>query len=276
MSAQKFNAAVIQLCTSNERAKAFADLERHVRAAAKAGARLILTPEGSNLLERDRSKFAKICPLENDPTAIKHYQELARELGVVLIIGSALLQRTNARAANRCLVFAENGELISQYDKIHLFDVNLGNGMELQESKTYAAGKQAVVAKTSLGEIGLSICYDVRFPHLYRALAQSGAKILTIPAAFTVPTGKAHWEVLLRARAIETGSFVLAAAQAGSHADGRQTYGHSMIISPWGEILAQMNSTETGFVIAEIDLNLADEARCKIPAWSLNQEFDSL
>ncbi|KAF0115458.1 MAG: nitrilase/cyanide hydratase and apolipoprotein N-acyltransferase [Hyphomonadaceae bacterium] len=270
----QFKAAVIQLCTSNDAIMAFAELEEQVRAAAKAGAKLILTPEGSNFLERDPSKFAQICPLETDAQVLNQYQKLAKELGIILIIGSALFRRENAKAANRCLVFNENGELISQYDKIHLFDVNLGAGMELQESKTYAPGQKAVIANTNLGDIGLSICYDVRFPHLYRALAQYGAKIITIPAAFTVPTGRAHWEILLRARAIETGAFILAAAQAGSHKDGRQTYGHSMIISPWGEILTQMDGTEIGFAMAEIDLRLVDEARRKIPAWGLNQGFD--
>lgn len=270
----KFKAAIIQLCTTNDAIMAFSELEAQVRAAAKAGAMLILTPEGSNFLERDPSKFAQICPSENDSESLNQYQKLAKELGIKLIIGSALFRRENAKAANRCLVFNENGELIAQYDKIHLFDVNLGAGMELQESKTYAPGQKAVIANTNLGDIGLSICYDVRFPHLYRALAQYGAKIITIPAAFTVPTGQAHWEILLRARAIETGAFVLAAAQAGSHKDGRQTYGHSMIISPWGEILTQMDGTEIGFVIAEIDLRLVDEARRKIPAWGLNQGFD--
>jgi len=268
------SAAVLQLRASNEPAMAFEELATHTRSAAASGAKLILTPEGSNFLERDSSKFAEVCPAENDAKTIGQYQALAKELGVILIVGSALFKRTNGKAANRSLVINESGELISQYDKIHLFDVNLGPDMELQESKTYLAGNEAIIAKTSVADIGLTICYDLRFPHLYRALAQCGAQIITVPAAFTVPTGKAHWEVLLRARAIETGAFILASAQAGTHDDGRQTYGHSMIVSPWGEIIEKMDGEEIGFRIAEIDLGKVVEARHKIPAWSLNIEFD--
>lgn len=272
---EPFLAAIVQTCTPNSVLAAREQLEPLIRAAAKDGAAFIATPEGSNILERDREKFARECPIESD-NSFKWYGELARELGVHLLIGSALMQRENQKAANRSLLYGPNGVLIAQYDKIHLFDVNLGVGQELQESKTYLAGARAICAETQLGKIGLSICYDVRFPHLYRALAQNGAQILTIPAAFTVPTGSAHWEVLLRARAIETGSFVIAPAQAGTHSDGRQTYGHSMIIAPWGEVLAQMDGNEIGYRIAQIDLSKSDEARKKIPAWQLNQGFELL
>lgn len=263
----------MQTCTPNTINAAREQLEPLIRAAAKDGARLVATPEGSNLLERDGAKFALECPLEGD-NSFAWYSELARELEIYLLIGSALMRRPNSKAANRSLLYAPSGELIVSYDKIHLFDVNLGAGQELQESKTYLAGAHAICAETELGKIGLSICYDIRFPHLYRALAQNGAQILTIPAAFTVPTGQAHWEILLRARAIETGAFVIAPAQAGTHADGRQTYGHSMIIAPWGEILAQMDGHEIGYRIAQMDLTKSDEARRKIPAWQLNQGFE--
>lgn len=269
----KFLAAIIQTNTANNIKQGFDELQSLVRAAAHEGAKLIVTPEGSNLLERDKEKFAHACPLENDPETLKQYSDLARELKIVLVIGSALFRRENDRAANRSLVFNEDGALIAQYDKIHLFDVNIGVGQESKESNTYRPGEEAVIAQTSLANIGLSICYDVRFSYLYRKLAQNGAHILTIPAAFTVPTGRAHWEVLLRARAIETSSYVIAAAQVGTHMDGRKTYGNSMIIAPWGEILVQLNDKDTGFAIAEIDLEKVKDVRSKIPAWGINQEF---
>ena len=263
----------MQTCTPNTIIAAREQLEPLIRATAKDGAKLVATPEGSNILERDSERFVKECPFENN-NSFRWYGELARELGIYLLIGSALIQRESQKAANRSLLYSPNGDLIAQYDKIHLFDVNLGAGQELQESKTYSPGASAICAETELGKIGLSICYDIRFAHLYRALAQNGAQILTIPAAFTVPTGQAHWEILLRARAVETGSFVIAPAQAGTHMDGRQTYGHSMIIAPWGEVLAQMDGHEIGYRIAQIDLAKSDEARRKIPAWQLNQGFE--
>lgn len=268
----KFTAAIIQTTTPNDVTAAFAELAGLVRAAAGAGAKFIATPEGSNLLERDREKFRQICPKLDDGYA--DYAALARELGIYLSIGSALLQQAGKKAVNRSLLFTPNGDLIAHYDKIHLFDVNLGAGQEMRESDAYEAGERAVIAATELGKIGLSICYDVRFAALYRALAQKGAEILLIPAAFTAPTGKAHWEVLLRARAIENGAYVIAAAQAGTHLDGRKTFGNSMIINPWGEIIARLDGENTSFALAEIDLGQVKTARQKIPAWGLNKSFD--
>lgn len=268
----KFIAAIIQTNTPNDVSEAWSGLEELVRAAALRGANFIATPEGSNLLERDRENFKQICPNLSDGFA--QYSQLARELNIHLLIGSALFQQTGKKALNRSLFFAPNGELIAHYDKIHLFDVNLGMGQEARESDAYEAGEKAVLAKTEIGNFGLSICYDVRFAHLYRAICQKGAEILTIPASFTVPTGRAHWEVLLRARAIENGAYVIAPAQAGTHKDGRQTYGHSMIINPWGEIIAELNGKNTGFTLAEIDLDAVKVARQKIPAWGLNKSFD--
>lgn len=268
-----FNAAILQTCTPNNLADARQMLEPLIRSAAKAGANFIATPEGSNFLERDKTKFLAQCPFEDDVAATWWYGEIARELGIYLLIGSALLRRANSKAANRSLFYGPDGELIAQYDKIHLFDVNLGPGQELRESDNYDAGNKICVVKTAIGNFGLSICYDVRFAHLYRTMAQLGAQIMLVPAAFTVPTGSKHWEVLLRARAIETSSFIIAPAQAGLHQDARETYGHSMIISPWGEILAQISGNEVGYAIAQIDLNQAVEARMKIPSWNLNCEF---
>lgn len=269
----KFNAAIIQTNTTNNPQSAFAQLADLARAAHANGAQFITTPEGSNILERDPEKFAQNCPLLGDD-ALQNYSDLAKELGVTLLIGSALMRRDNQKALNRSLLFNQNGELIAYYDKVHLFDVNLGNGLELMESKTYEAGARAVLADSDFGKIGMTICYDVRFAQLYRALSQKGAQILTIPAAFTVPTGKAHWEILLRARAIENGAFVFAPAQGGKHMDGRATYGHSMIINPWGEIIAHIDNDEIGFAIAQIDLDEVSQARRKIPAWNLNKDFE--
>lgn len=269
-----FLAAIVQTCTPNTIDAARSHLEPLIRAAAKAGAKFVVTPEGSNILERDKEKFALECPFESDIAAFAWYGEIAKELGIYLAIGSALMQRKGQKGANRSLFFGPNGKQICQYDKVHLFDVNLGVGQELQESNSYESGSKAIIANTKIGKIGLSICYDVRFAPLYRALAQNGAQIICIPAAFTVPTGKAHWEILLRARAIETGTFIIAPAQGGNHLDGRQTYGHSMIIAPWGEVLANIDNDEPGFAIAEIDLSRSDIARAKIPAWGLNQNFE--
>ncbi len=268
----KFTAAIIQTNTPNNLEEAWAELDGLVRAASNSGAKFIATPEGSNLLERDREKFKQICPRLEDGFA--QYSKLARELNIYLLIGSALFQQDEKKAVNRSLFFAPDGELIAHYDKIHLFDVNLGMGQEARESDAYESGTRAILANTAIGKFGLSICYDMRFAHLYRALCQKGAEVLTMPASFTVPTGKAHWEVLLRARAIENSAFVIAPAQGGLHADGRETYGHSMIINPWGEIIAELDGKNTGFALAEINLDEVSAARKKIPAWGLNKNFE--
>jgi deaminated glutathione amidase len=268
-----FNAAIIQTNTPNNPQDGFEHLANLVRAAALSGANFIATPEGSNFLERDADKFNQICPLYNQET-IAPFSELAKECNVSLLIGSALFKTEGQKAVNRSLFFNSSGKLLASYDKIHLFDVNLGGGMELMESRTYEAGEQAVLVDDELAKFGLSICYDVRFAHLYRLLCQNGAQIITIPAAFTVPTGVAHWEILLRARAIENGAYVIAPAQVGQHDDGRKTYGHSMIINPWGEIIAHIEDDATGFAIANINLEEVRLARKKIPAWQLNKKFE--
>lgn len=273
--ARQIRAAVVQTRTPATADAGWAHLEPLVRAAAAKGATLVATPEGSNLLQRDRALFDQAVPTEADPTVTGRPAALARELGITLLVGSVLVARAaGEKAANRSLLFGPDGALLASYDKIHLFDVNLGGlGQETRESNSYRPGSTAVVAQTPAGRLGLTICYDLRFPHLYRALAQAGAEILTVPAAFTRPTGEAHWEVLLRARAIETGSFLLAPAQGGIHADGRETHGHSMIIGPWGEILALHDGREPGIAIADINLDAVTEARRRIPAWQLEQPF---
>jgi predicted amidohydrolase len=266
-------AAVVQTRTPATQNEALAHLEPLVRAAADAGARLIATPEGSNLLQRDPDLFRIAAPSEDDPALTDWASGLARELGVTLLIGSALLRRAQGKAANRAMTFGPDGAMLGAYDKIHLFDVSLGPGQELRESDAYAPGARAVAVDTAAGRLGLTICYDLRFPHLFRTLAQAGAELIAVPAAFTATTGPAHWEPLLRARAIETGAYVLAPAQGGLHADGRRTHGRSMIVDPWGGIVAHLDHDEPGFALATIDCDRVQEARAKIPAWALDRPF---
>jgi deaminated glutathione amidase len=248
-----------------------------IEAAAAAGARLIVTPEGSNLLQRDRPAFFRSAPHEDHPDALGPWAGLASSLGVTLVAGSLLLQTGGGRAANRTIVFGPDGSIISTYDKIHLFDVNLdgasGLGQETRESAVYHPGSHAPVVELEGARTGLTICYDLRFPELYRKLARSGADIILAPAAFTAFTGAAHWDVLTRARAIETGAFVLAPAQGGTHEDGRQTWGRSRVISPWGTMVAELEHDQPGWLVADIDPAEVVEARRKIPAWSLNRNY---
>jgi len=237
-----------------------------VREAAAAGATLIVTPECTNILQRDRAKlFAVLAPAESDPV-VTGLAALAEELGVWLVIGSALVRREDGKAANRSFLVAPNGSVSASYDKIHMFDVDLPNGERYRESSAYEPGDRAVVASAAGAMLGLTVCYDMRFPPLYAAVARAGAQVITVPAAFTRPTGEAHWEVLLRARAIETGSFVLAAAQGGFHEDGRGTWGHSIAVGPWGEVLARIDHDEPGVVTADLDLDAVSKARAAVPA----------
>jgi predicted amidohydrolase len=260
------NVALIQLRTPATQAAAWAQVEPLVREAAAAGAAFILTPEGTNILERDRTKlFGALCSAEDD-VCVRGLTALAAELKVWLLIGSALVARADGGAANRSLLIDPHGHVAARYDKMHMFDVDLPTGERARESETYAPGEAAVTADTPWGRVGLSICYDIRFPYLYRALAKAGATLLTVPAAFTRPTGEAHWEVLLRARAIENGAFVLAPAQGGRHEDGRGTWGRSMVVSPWGEVLALADHDEPAVVHAVLDLEAAARARAAIPS----------
>ena len=258
--------AVVQLRTPATQSAALAHAAPLVREAAAAGATLILTPECTNILQRDRSKLFPALRAVEDDEVIRGLRDLAAELGVWLVIGSALVSGTGGKAANRELLIAPDGSITATYDKLHMFDVDLPTGERIRESEAYEAGGEAVVAEAAGVKLGLTICYDVRFPGLHRALAMAGAEVLTIPAAFTRPTGAAHWEILLRARAIETGSFVLAAAQGGEHEDGRGTWGRSMIVGPWGDVLASASDDEPCVVTAEIDLAEVERARRAIPA----------
>ncbi|RFB06110.1 carbon-nitrogen hydrolase family protein [Parvularcula marina] len=268
-------AAAIQMRSGVSRSGNVAAAERLIREAAGAGATLIVTPEMTNVLDRDKERLFGDLPQEDGLSEITTFAEFSKELGMYLVIGSLAValpdEDGQRKMANRCMMFGPNGE-IARYDKIHLFDVDLPTGESWRESRMMKRGEEAVLARTDAASVGLSICYDVRFPHLYRALAKAGAEILTIPAAFTVPTGEAHWEVLLRARAIETGSFVIAAAQGGAHEDGRRTYGHSMIIDPWGRILTEKSDDEPGVIMADLDLDLVRDARTRIPSLALDRD----
>ena len=266
-------AAVVQLRTPASFAGALAHAAPLVRQAAEAGATLIVTPEASNILQRDRARlFEQLTTAEQDPV-VQGLSALAAELKVTVLIGSALVRLPDGGCANRAFLVGSDGMVQATYDKIHMFDVDLPTGERHRESAVYAPGRQAVTAQVGPAALGFSICYDVRFPHLSRRLAQAGAEVIAVPAAFTRPTGEAHWEILLRARAIETGSFVLAAAQGGTHEDGRATWGHSMIVGPWGEVLARCDGDEPGVAVADLDLAAVAKARGAIPALANAREF---
>ena len=266
-------AALVQLRTPATQAAALAQVGPLVRQAACGGAELIATPEATNILQRDKAKlFEAVRPLDED-ACVTGLRALARELGVWILIGSALVRREDGQLANRSTLVGADGAVKATYDKIHMFDVDLPTGERHRESALYTPGERAAVAETPWGKLGLSVCYDVRFPHLYRTLAKAGADIITVPAAFTRPTGEAHWEILLRARAIETGAFVLAPAQGGLHEDGRGTWGRSLVIGPWGEILAKAEDDEPGVIAADLDLDAVAKARAAIPALVNDRAF---
>lgn len=247
--------------------------ENFIREAAAQGAKIIQTPEMTDqILPKDADRHAAASPMADHKSA-QFFADLAKELSVTLVIGSMLTQIEGDKIANRCFVLNPDGSLQCTYDKIHLYDVDLPTGESWRESHVYEGGDAMVLAVADDVKIGLSICYDVRFPHLYRDMAKAGAQVLSVPAAFTVPTGQAHWEVLLRARAIECGAFVMAAAQVGDHNGARQTYGHSMIINPWGEILAEADGEKAGYIIAECDLSRIDQARGAIPALTHDRDY---
>lgn len=237
-----------------------------IEQAAAGGAVMLFTPEMSGLLDRDRARAETSLAEEADDEVLALVLAAARRAGLWIHLGSlALRGGADGKLVNRGFIIDDQGEIRARYDKIHLFDVDLPSGESWRESAAYAPGTQAVVVDTPVGRLGLSICYDLRFPDLFRALTDAGATVLAIPAAFTVPTGEAHWHVLLRARAIEAGVFVVAAAQAGRHADGRQTFGHSLVVDPWGTILLDMGA-EQGVGFAEIEPERVEDVRRRIPA----------
>ncbi len=268
----KLAAACVQMRSSDDVAENIAAASALIREAHGKGAQFIATPENTTLMAPDGgAKLERSFDEAHDP-ALPAFRALAEELGIWLLAGSLAIKVSAEKTANRSYLLDAKGRVAAYYDKIHLFDVNLPSGESYRESRTVEGGDRAVAAETPWGTIGLTICYDLRFAHLYRALAKAGAALLTVPSAFTETTGKAHWHVLLRARAIENGAFVIAPAQGGTHANGRKTYGHSLIINPWGEILAE-GGTDPGIVMAELDLDEVAAARAKIPALQHDRPF---
>jgi deaminated glutathione amidase len=244
-----------------------------INQAKHAGADYVQTPEMTNVLESKRDRLlANIVSDDNDPT-LATLREVARKLSIYIHIGSLAIKASHEKAVNRSFLIDRRGDIAARYDKIHMFDVDLAGGESYRESNTYRAGELAVVADLPWGRLGMTVCYDLRFPALYRALAEAGASFFAIPSAFTKQTGEAHWHVLLRARAIENGCFVLAAAQGGKHESGRETFGHSLIIDPWGRILAE-GGTEPGVVMAEIDPAEVAAARARIPSLNHGRRFE--
>lgn len=273
MSASIVKAACIQLNSGADILKNLDVAGGFIREAAAKGARFIATPEVTDQVISNRAEKIDQMLGEDEHPGLPYFSALAKELGVSILIGSMCIKIAADRMVNRSFLIAPSGQIKARYDKIHMYDVDLPSGESHRESKVFKPGEAAPV--TSIGgafNLGMSICYDVRFPHLFRDMAKAGADVFTIPAAFTVPTGKAHWEILLRARAIESGAFVIAPAQCGDHEGARKTYGHSMIISPWGEILAQMNEG-TGCILADLDLDAVAKARQAIPALKHDREY---
>jgi deaminated glutathione amidase len=268
-----FKAALIQMRSGLTPAANIDAASRMIVEAKAAGADYVQTPEMTNVLAVDREQlFAVIVEEDKDPS-LAAFRELARKHRVTVHVGSLAIKISPEKAANRSFVITPEGEIDARYDKIHMFDVDLGNGESYRESRNYSPGEQAVLGHLPWGLLGLTVCYDLRFPALFRALAEAGATLLAIPAAFTKPTGEAHWHVLMRARAIENGSFVLAAAQGGKHENGRETYGHSLIVDPWGRILAE-GETEPGIIMADIDLTEVSKARGKVPSLQHGRRFE--
>jgi len=271
--AQKtFRVGLVQMCTGRRVDTNVRHASELIREAAARGAVYVQTPEVTTLMESERARlFAAVRPEEDDASLVS-FRHLAQELGIWLHIGSMAVLLPNGKIANRALLISPDGAIRARFDKIHMFDIDLPGGESYRESKNYEPGQAAVVAELPWGTLGITICYDLRFPHLYRALAKAGADFLAIPSAFTRPTGEAHWHVLLRARAIENGCFVFAAAQGGSHETGRETYGHSLIVSPWGEILAE-GGVHPSVIVADVAVSAVAEARRRIPSLQHDRPF---
>jgi predicted amidohydrolase len=270
---ESFKAGLVQMCTGRDVDRNVADASALIREAAGKGARYVQTPEITTVMEMEHAAlFAAVRP-ENGNPAIARFADLAQELGIWLHVGSMGVLLGNGKIANRSLLISPDGAVQARFDKLHMFDVELPGGESYRESRNYQAGSAGVLAELPWGTLGMTVCYDLRFPHLYRALAKGGADFLAIPSAFTRQTGAAHWHVLVRARAIENGCFVLAAAQAGKHASGRETYGHSLIVSPWGEVIAEAGD-EVGVIVADIDPAEIGKARTRIPSLRHDRPFE--
>ncbi|GAA0615307.1 MULTISPECIES: carbon-nitrogen hydrolase family protein [Thalassospira] len=269
----RFIAACVQVNSRDVMSDNLARAATYARDAHAAGARLIAFPENVSMMSFGGENVRAAAFPEDEHPGLVFFCDLAEELRSTLIVGSLHVKVPDEdRVANRCFVIGPDGKVITSYDKIHMFDVDLANGESYRESKTFRPGNAARLAETEFGKVGITICYDVRFPHLFRDYAKAGANILSIPAAFTRTTGQAHWHTLLKARAIENGCFVIAAAQCGDHPGGRQTFGHSLIIDPWGQVLAD-GGTDPGFITAEIDLTRVDEIRRMVPSLGNDREY---
>jgi predicted amidohydrolase len=269
--------AALQLCASDDPTANLDMTLPMVQQAAEMGAQFIATPEVTNCVSSSRRHQNDVLSLQERDETLAELRAASNQFGVWISVGSLALKLPDEnRFTNRSFLIAPSGRIVAQYDKIHMFDVTLSETEQYRESDGYRPGDRAVIADTEFGKIGMTICYDIRFPHLFRGLAKSGASILLIPAAFARPTGRAHWEVLLRARAIETGCFVIAAAQTGEHKTSlgqpRKTYGHSMIVSPWGEILADAGEDQS-IIYTELDLSLVESTRARVPSILSNQSF---
>ena len=273
MSASTFKAAMIQMRSGLTPGANSDDAVRMIGEAKSAGADYVLTPEMTNILAARREQLFSVVVEEEADASLATLREVARKLGIYVHIGSLAIKISPDRAANRSFLIGPKGDILARYDKIHMFDVDLAGGESYRESRNYRPGELAVLADLPWGRLGLTVCYDLRFPALYRALAEAGATMLAIPSAFTKQTGEAHWHVLMRARAIENGSFVFAAAQGGKHENGRDTYGHSLIVDPWGRIIAE-GGTEPGVIMAEINPAEVAGARARIPSLQHGRRFE--
>jgi predicted amidohydrolase len=269
----KFRAGLIQMRSGRTPQANLDAAVRLIGEAKTAGADYVLTPEMTNIMETSREKLFATIAEEDKDICLSAFRDLARKHSIFVHIGSLAIKVSPDKAANRSYLIGKQGEIVAVYDKIHMFDVDLAGGESYRESRNFRPGESAVIADLPFARFGLSICYDLRFPALYRALAEAGATVLTIPSAFTRQTGEAHWHVLIRARAIENGCFVLAAAQGGKHENGRETFGHSLAVDPWGRILAE-GGAEPGVVIADIDPAEVTAARAKVPSLQHGRRFD--
>jgi len=268
-----FRAALVQLRSGRTIAPNIETAERLIRSAVREGALYVQTPENTSIMELETECLLAAIETEEKSEPLAQLRTLAKELAIWLHVGSLGTKLIGGKVANRSYLIAPDGAIAARYDKLHMFDVDLAGGESYRESRNFNPGSKAVVADLPWGRLGMSICYDLRFPGLYRVLASTGADFITVPAAFTKQTGEAHWRVLLRARAIETGTFVLAACQGGLHENGRSTYGHSMIVSPWGEVLAEAGE-DPQIVLADIDPRLSAEARAKVPSLRYGRAFE--
>ena len=271
--ATSFTAGLVQLRSGLHPNANLDSAVKLINEAKSSGADYVFTPEMTNILALKREQLFAVIVEEEGDQSLATFRELARKHGVYLHVGSLAIKLTPDKAANRSFLIGRDGEIVARYDKIHMFDVDLANGESYRESRNYRPGEIAVVADLPWGRFGLSVCYDLRFPTLYRALAEAGSSFLAIPSAFTKQTGEAHWHVLMRARAIENGSFVLAAAQGGRHENGRDTFGHSLVVDPWGRIIAEAG-TEPGVVLANIDPAEVVAARAKVPSLQHGRRFE--